>query len=55
MKLLDDLFYVLNRRDCDKCEFKMMCEVGFVDADEKVEEYTFCDILKIAKIYTSER
>lgn len=48
MKLLDDLYYVLKRRNCEECKFSNLCEEGFVDR-ETDDIYNFCEILEMAK------
>lgn len=48
MKLLDDLYYVLNRRDCNECEFYNFCNEG-INGTYQGDDYNFCEVLKMAK------
>lgn len=50
MKLLDDLEYVLDKRDCDKCEFYNFCYKGINETyNENGDDYNLCEVLKMAQ------
>lgn len=50
MKLLDDLYYVLENRDCGECEFLNFCAEGINGtSNEDNDDYNLCEVLKMAK------
>lgn len=50
MKLLDDLYYILDRKSCEGCEFYNFCDMGVNGTYNKDgDDYNLCDVLKMAK------
>ena len=47
MRLLNDLYYVLENRDCDECDFLIFCAEGINGTFN--EDYDLCEVLKMAK------
>lgn len=52
MKLFDDLIHVLDKTDCEKCEFEEFCDQGvngtYYQYEDK-DDYSLCEVLKMCK------
>ena len=50
MRLLNDLYYVLENRACDECDFLNFCAKGINGTfNEDNDDYDLCEVLKMAK------
>lgn len=49
MKMVDDLHYVLSRKNCEACDYFNFCDSGVNGTYNKNgDDYNLCDVLKMA-------